>query len=75
VFYNILSEDGRVTNFRSLVKAYISYTSFQWKTLYDMPWHFTCHLYLKISKIVIAVQKYVKCTSVTHLSMTFNLVR
>lgn len=27
MFHNILSEDGRVTNFRSLVKAYINYTS------------------------------------------------
>jgi len=33
VFYNILFEDGRVTNFRSLAKAYVNYTSCQWKTL------------------------------------------
>ena len=64
MFYNILSEDGRVTNLRSLVKAYASYT-------YASGKHYTiCRGILlvicisKISKNIMAIQKYAKGGSV-----------
>jgi hypothetical protein len=60
VFYNIVSEDGRVANFRSLVKAYINYTSVSGKPYTICRGILLLHLCLKISKNV-------KCTRVTYL--------
>jgi len=67
-FYNILSENGRVTNFRSLIKAYANYTYASGKPCTICRGILLVICISKISKNFIAIQKYSKCTSVMYLS-------